>query len=303
MANNEKYERIAVVTGANKGIGFEIVRQLAAAGVTVVLTARDERRGVEATSKIHSLGLSNVVFHQMDVTDINSITSLVHFIKAKFGRLDILVNNAGASGMEVDDEGLRALNIDAATWKSGKAASLVQGVMKTTYEKAEECFNTNYYGAEEVAEALLPLLKLSTTGARIVNISSLRGELWRIPNDQIRSKFTNIENLTEAEIHEILQKFLQDVKQETLIENGWPLMLPAYGISKTALNAYTRLLARKYPEMYINCVHPGYVDTDLAWHTGPMSPEDGAKAPVRLALSPEGGPTGCYFDQMKVASF
>lgn len=85
------FGRIAVVTGANKGIGFEIVRQLAAAGVVVVLTARDEQRGVEATSKLHNLGLSNVVFHQVDVTNINSITLLVHFIKAKFGRLDILV--------------------------------------------------------------------------------------------------------------------------------------------------------------------------------------------------------------------
>jgi len=61
---------------------------------------------------------------------------------------------------------------------SGKAANLVQGVMKTTYEKAEECFNTNYYGCTRVIEALLPWLELSTVGARIVNVSSLRGALW-----------------------------------------------------------------------------------------------------------------------------
>ncbi|KAL2927096.1 (+)-neomenthol dehydrogenase [Bienertia sinuspersici] len=303
MAQKQEYERIAVVTGANKGIGFEIVRQLAAAKVTVILTARDEGRGVEATSKVHNFGLSNVVFHQLDVTDINSITFLVHFVEAKFGTLDILVNNAGNTGVEVDEEGLRALNIDAATWISGKAANLLQGVMRTTYEKAEECFNTNYYGTKRVTEALLPLLKLSTIGARIVNISSLRGELWRKPNDEIRTEFTDIESLTEEKIHDLLQKFLHDVKQCMLTMNGWPLMLPAYGISKTALNAYTRLLARKYPDMYINCVHPGYVDTDLSWHTGPMSPEDGAKAPVRLALLPEGGPSGCYFDQNEVAGF
>lgn len=127
--------------------------------------------------------------------------------------------------------------------------------------------------------------------------------MQRIPSEKIRNEFLNIESLTEQRIHELLQSFLQDVKQNRLIENGWPLMLPAYGISKTAMNAYTRLLAKKHPTMYINCVHPGYVDTDLSWHTGPMSPEDGAKAPVRLALLPDGGPTGCYFDQMKVASF
>lgn len=302
MAAKQEYERIAVVTGANKGIGFEIVRQLAAAGVTVVLTARNEGRGVAANTKLHNIGLSNVVFHQVDVTDINSITSLFHFIPATFGRLDILINNAAHSGMDVDEEGLRALNIDPHTWISGKAANLVQGVMRTTYEKAEECFSTNYYGTKNVTEALLPLLKLSTS-ARIVNVSSLRGELWRIPNDKIRNEFTNIDSLTEERIHEILQSFLQDVKQDKLKENGWPLMLPAYGISKTALNAYTRILARKYPEFYVNCVHPGYVNTDLNWQTGPMSPEEGAKPPVRLALLPNGGPTGCYFDRMNVASF
>ena len=60
---------------------------------------------------------------------------------------------------------------------SGKATNLVQAVIKQTYEKAEECLNTNYYGCKKVTEALLPLLKLSTLGARIINVSSLRGEL------------------------------------------------------------------------------------------------------------------------------
>uniref|UniRef100_A0A7C9AIU4 Alcohol dehydrogenase (NADP(+)) n=1 Tax=Opuntia streptacantha TaxID=393608 RepID=A0A7C9AIU4_OPUST len=186
---------------------------------------------------------------------------------------------------------------------SGKAANLVQGVMKTTYEKAEECFNTNYYGCKRVIEALLPWLELSTIGARIVNVSSLRGALWRIPNEETRKEFADIERLTEGRIDEILRKFLQDVKEDSLIEKGWPLMLPAYGISKTALNAYTRILARKHQKMYINCVHPGYVDTDLNWHTGTMRTEEGAKNLVRLAFFPERGPSGCYFDQTQLADF
>ena len=85
------FYRYAVVTGANKGIGLETVRQLASQGVTVVLTARDEKRGMEATSKLHHSGLPNVVFHQLDVSDSVSIHSLANFIRDKFGRLDILV--------------------------------------------------------------------------------------------------------------------------------------------------------------------------------------------------------------------
>lgn len=86
------FHRIAVVTGGNKGIGFEISRQLAANGVGVVLTARDVRRGTEAVEKLKaSYGLSDVVFHQLDVTDPSSIASLAEFLKTQLGKLDILV--------------------------------------------------------------------------------------------------------------------------------------------------------------------------------------------------------------------
>lgn len=80
-------------------------------------------------------------------------------------------------------------------------------------------------------------------------------------------------------------------------------MLPAYSISKATVNAYTRILAKKYKNMCINCVHPGYVNTDINWHTGTLSLEEGAQGPVKLALLPNGCPTGCYFDQTQVAEF
>jgi len=85
------FHRIAVVTGANKGIGFEISKQLASNGVFVVLTARDVTRGNEAIEKLTSIGISNVVFHPLDVVNGSSINSLAEFVKAQFGKLDILV--------------------------------------------------------------------------------------------------------------------------------------------------------------------------------------------------------------------
>ncbi|KAL6276716.1 hypothetical protein ACE6H2_020317 [Prunus campanulata] len=306
MGSNEGYgaERYAVVSGANKGIGYEVVRQLAACqGVVVVLTARDEKRGRDATSQLHHLGFSNVLFHQLDVLDPFSIQSLANFIDNRFGRLDILVNNAGASGAVVDEEALKSLNIDPTTWLSGKAVNKIQGAIKFTYEKAEECLNTNYYGAKRLTEALLPLLQLSPQGGRIVNVSSLRSELKRIPSEEIRNELGDVETLTEEKVDALLRKFLVDFKQNSLEANGWTLMLPAYSISKATLNAYTRILAKKYPKMYINCVHPGFVNTDINWHTGTMTVEEGAAGPVKLALLPNGGPTGCYFDQTEVADF
>ncbi|KAK8697671.1 hypothetical protein V6N13_113810 [Hibiscus sabdariffa] len=305
MENNGKPEadRYAVVTGGNKGIGFEIARQLASMGITVVLTARDEVRGNEATAKLHQLGLSTVIFHQLDVLDQASIQALTTFISRKFGRLDVLVNNAGVSGAVVDEDGLKALGIDPSDWLSGKVAKLVQSAIKYTYEGAQVCLNTNYYGVQRVTETLLPLLQLSSSGARIVNVSSLRSELKRIPGESIRNELGDIENLTEEKLDSILQRFLKDFKENALEANGWPIMLPAYSISKVALNAYTRILARKYPNMRINCVHPGYVNTDINWHTGVITTEEGAKGPVQCVLIPDGGPTGCYFDQTEVAEF
>lgn len=112
-----------------------------------------------------------------------------------------------------------------------------------------------------------------------------------------------METLTEEKIDTLLTRFLHDVKENALEANGWTLMLPAYSISKATLNAYTRILAKKYPNMYINSVHPGYVKTDINWNTGSQPVEEGARGPVMVALLPDGGPTGCFFDQTQVAEF
>ncbi|KAB5569165.1 hypothetical protein DKX38_002958 [Salix brachista] len=99
-------KRYAVVTGANKGIGYEICRQLASNGILVVLTARDEKRGLDAVQKLKDSGISDdlVVYHQLDVVDPDSIVSLSEFVKNNFGKLDILVNNAGIGGVALEAE-------------------------------------------------------------------------------------------------------------------------------------------------------------------------------------------------------
>lgn len=81
------------MTGANKGIGLEICRQLASNGITVLLTARDERRGIEAVEKLKKSGASDILFHQLDVADPSSVALLAKFIESQFGKLDVLVSN------------------------------------------------------------------------------------------------------------------------------------------------------------------------------------------------------------------
>ncbi|AET02080.1 short-chain dehydrogenase/reductase [Medicago truncatula] len=172
----EEYtERYAVVTGANKGIGFEIVKQLASAGIKVVLTARDEKRGLHALETLKASGLSDfVVFHQLDVADAASVASLAEFVKSRFGKLDILVNNAGIGGIEINDGDLYTKLI----MTKGAALSDEESrrVITQTLESAKECIQINYYGAKRTFEYLLPLLQLSDS-PRVVNVSSRAGTM------------------------------------------------------------------------------------------------------------------------------
>ncbi|XP_027334888.1 (+)-neomenthol dehydrogenase-like isoform X2 [Abrus precatorius] len=291
MGMADAKERYAVVTGANKGIGLETVKGLASNGVKVVLTARDEKRGNQAIQKLKECGFSGiVVFHQLDVTDPASIASLVEFVKIQFGRLDILVNNAGINGFNTD--GMVMQVGSKINWKE----------LPQTYEMAEKCLTTNYYGAKETTEAFLPLLKLSNS-PMIVNVSSQAGLLKYISNEWARRVFDDTENLTEELIDEVLKEYMKDLKEGSLENKGWPTYLSSYMVSKAAMNSYTRLLAYKYPKLCINCVCPGFVKTDINKNTGIISVENGAASVVRLALLPNGSPSGHFFSRQEVSSF
>ncbi|KAK4411357.1 (+)-neomenthol dehydrogenase [Sesamum angolense] len=294
-------EKYAVVTGANKGIGLEICRQLASEGITVVLTARDEKRGLEAVEKLKASSLSgSVIFHQLDVADSATVVSLAEFVKSQFGKLDILVNNAGITGAIVDGEALKA-SVGAASGTGGAKINWSE-IMTQTYDVAAECFQINYYGAKRTTEALLPLLQLSDS-PRIVNVSSSMGKLKNIPNEWAKGVLNDAENLTEERIDQVLNEFLKDFKESSLEAKGWPSYFSAYILSKAAMNAYTRILAKKYPNFRINCVCPGYVKTDINFNTGYLTTEEGAESPVRLALLPDDGPSGQFFVRKEVSSF
>jgi NAD(P)-dependent dehydrogenase (short-subunit alcohol dehydrogenase family) len=148
MANAEK---IALITGANKGLGFEMARQLGQAGVTVLLAARDPRKGEAAAEKLRGEGL-DAQFLKLDVTDKADHAAASAFLEENFGRLDILINNAG---------------ISAESPGSGKVST-------TTEDAIRRAFETNFFAPVALTQVLLPLLKKSAAG-RIVNMSSILG--------------------------------------------------------------------------------------------------------------------------------
>ena len=144
-------QRVAVVTGANRGIGFEICRQLARRGIRTILTSRDEAKGQAARQELAEEGL-DVGYHQLDVTDPESVQRLAAYIKQEYGRLDILVNNAGIA-------------IDKGT-----------GVLHTDLDTLRRTMETNLYGPLRLCQALVPLMRRRKYG-RIVNMSSSMGQL------------------------------------------------------------------------------------------------------------------------------
>ncbi|CAL5069060.1 unnamed protein product [Urochloa decumbens] len=304
--SNPPNTRIAVVTGGNKGIGLEVCRQLAGAGITVVLTARDETRGTAAVEKLRDeAGLSDVIFHQLEITDASSIARLVEFLKERFGKLDILVNNAAIGGVEhVDDPSFGPKPVgeqfNGMDWQ--QRIRWMYKNSRETYSTAKEGLWTNYYGTKHVTEALLPLLQSSSDG-RIVNVSSGFGLLRYFRSEELKQELNDADNLTEERLDELLDTFLKDFEAGALDARGWPGELASYKVAKAAVNAYSRIMAKRHPGLRINCTHPGYVKTDMTRNSGLLTPEEGATHVVKVALLPAGGPTGAFFAMGKEASF
>lgn len=225
----------ALITGANKSIGFETTRQLLQAGYYVYLGSRDQARGEEAVKKLKAEGLTNVEALPIDVTDLASIGAA----SKQVTELDVLINNAGVlGGMEQ-----KALITDAAA--------------------VREVFDTNFFGVINVTRAFVETLKKSPE-PRIVNVTSGLGSLTL--HSDPNWKYYHIKTA-------------------------------AYGPSKTALNAYTVVLAYELRDtaFKVNVVDPGYTATDFNHHSGPGSVHDAAAIIVKYATLGADGPTGKYF--------
>ena len=153
-------KKVALVTGANKGIGFEISRQLGKHGFTVVLAARDEKKVAEAAARLQGEGL-DVHGVVLDVTNPSSAEAAARSLEERFGRLDVLVNNAG-------------VGYEFAT--GTKPSQLTMETLRATYD-------TNFFGAFAVTQHMLPLLRKSAP-ARIINQSSTLGSLGTLSDPE-----------------------------------------------------------------------------------------------------------------------
>lgn len=224
-------KRIAVITGGNRGIGYEICKQLAGQGLRVLLTSRDAAAGEQVADTLRAQNL-DVLFHQLDVNSDDSVFAFREYLKKDHGRVDVLVNNAG-------------ILIDKRS----------TSVLKEPIETFRSTLETNFYGALRMCQALVPIMRRSHYG-RVVNLSSGLGQLGEMGDGT-----------------------------------------PAYRVSKTALNALTRMVAASVDgeDILVNSACPGWVRTDMGGPEASRSIDKGAETAVWLAMLPHGGPTGGFF--------
>jgi carbonyl reductase 1 len=282
------FKRVGVVTGANKGIGLAIVRQLALqypssplndGQFLVYLTARDDARGENALNqlsddpqlkKARALaadgGLTTLRFHNLDIGDAGSIQSLRDYLKTTHpDGIDFVINNAGIAMQGFDN------NV------------------------VENTLRVNYYGTLQTTNALVSALK---PGGRFINVASVSGSL-RNYTSSLKSRFVNASVVEDATT--LMQEFADAVKSGDHEEKGWPSA--AYAVSKAGLIAQTRALAKQFQgegkDVLINSCHPGYVVTDMTRGGGTKTPDQGAQTPVLLAIQDIGHKTGTYWSDEK----
>lgn len=233
--------KTVLITGANKGIGFETAKQLLTQGYFVYLGSRNENNGKEAEAQLKAAGLTNVASIKLDVTDINSINKAKALLENELPALDILINSAAIPGDQP------------------------QNISTCEMTNLREIFETNYFGVIQVTQQFLPLLRKAEAPS-IINVSS---EVGSLTMHTTPGRNTNWDNYH------------------------------AYGSSKTALNAFTVMLANELSgtNLRVNSVTPGYTATDLNNFQGVKTVEQGAKAIVSLVNQSLPGTTGKFFKE------
>jgi|LauGreDrversion2_2_1035103.scaffolds.fasta_scaffold49365_1 carbonyl reductase 1 len=266
-----KSQRVAVVTGANKGVGFHIAEQIVKSGLfgTVIMACRDAGRGQAAAKQVGG------IYMPLEVGNTASTHAFAEAVKSNFGRVDCLVNNA------------------AIAFKAADPTPFVQQTKPT--------LDINLRGTLEVTEALLPLLTNSCVeDGRIVNVASMAGRLRQV-SPLLQAAFSSPE-LTLNGVRSLADKFEADVAAGNHQANGWSNS--NYAISKLALIAATNVLARQYPGLRVNACCPGYCDTDMSSHKGTRPPALGARNAVLLVATPAAQcPTGAFIQNEKLSEW
>lgn len=267
--------RVAVVTGSNKGIGYFIALHLGLSGLFqhVLLACRDASLAQEAVRSLQSQLPPSVQVssESLVIGDVSSHQRFVQKVEDRFGKVDVLVNNAGFAFKNADPTPFQ--------------------------EQTAPTFQINYDGTVDFTQRMIPLIEKGQD-PRIVNVASMAGRLSQV-SPPLQQQFAS-PTLTMNELNALVSRFKTDVAQGNHKANGWSNS--NYGMSKLALIAATKVWAREYPSIQINCCCPGYCKTDMTSQMGVRDPAEGAKNAVIPATMKNVG-TGQFFSNYEVADW
>lgn len=247
---NDSFKTI-IITGCNRGLGYALIKLICENEFSphkIIFTARDYVKGQE---KFHFLKQeypnSKIIFHQLDVNNLESINIFTQWISENHKNFDILVNNAGLFFQS------ELLNNDIPSEK----------IIKATLD-------TNFYGLVDLTQTLLPFL---SPNGKIINVSSILGSLDN-HKKEIRELLLD-SNLTTEKLIDLAKDYEQQIRIKKI--KGWSHS--SYNVSKSLVNAYTRFALRKTlkENQMIMAVNPGWCKTDMGGLNAPFSDMDGAK--------------------------
>ena len=246
--------RAIVITGANRGIGFELAKRLLKnhSKPNVIMTSRNETRGKAAFAEIltqYPTSKDSLYYHVLDITNKETYAPFTDWIKTTFGKIDVLVNNAG---IKMDKE------------------TLEDEDYKSPLSHVEKTVETNYYATRAFTEYVLPLL---ASDGKIINVSSIRG-LYKYQGKTLYKKLTN-PDFQPKDLDEIYELFLDAAKKQNYQEAG--ITGSCYNISKGLLTAWTYYVLKDSlkgdQQAFSLC--PGWCRTDMGGEKALKNADEG----------------------------
>ena len=279
MNSNRK---IVLVTGSNKGIGYGVVEILLQkkSNLRIILTSRNEDLGKKAFNKLltkYPYSKDYFYYHQLDITNKESISNLISWIGNKFGKIDYLVNNAGY----------------------GPHAS------RSEFDVHMNVIEINVFGTIYFTEEMIKKNMINKRG-KIILVGSLGGCLRYLSSNKLKNEFRNAK--TTEDLLNLAISFKNSFLKGTEERDGW--IGKSYYVSKMIVNSYSRILSYRREieenDISVYSIHPGWVRTEMGGSYAPLTIKQGAECEVFLIELPDGinkKYQGKFFDRFTVSSF
>ncbi len=270
--------KIALVTGSNQGIGFEIAKQLYHKNVfdLILLGCRNVQAGKEAMQQIISSPPSSSTKLEcvpVDLAKFETILLLKEYLQSHSYRLQVLINNAATAS---------------------HGPSLTRDIAANTLQ-------VNYFGTKHLIEQLIDCM-VTNGEARIINVSSMMGQYYTDAKSQ--SIKANISSMKLSDVDQLANDFIEAVAKNQVEQHGW--RNNSYAVSKLLLNTFTQIYVRDVlpKTITMNCMCPGYTKTSMSSFKGTKTPAEGASTAVWLATdSSVKNETGGFYQDCKKTHF